>query len=186
MKQSGFASIFFITIVAALVVAGVYYFGIQKDASYSSVFPITESTYTPTPSTLQPGEKFGITYTVPTGWKYYINAESKEVNLTEALPLPHEIVTDQKGCAFFVGEDYAIEGPSEFVKNTEITIDGKPFTKRSWSKVENGQPFFHYYMPKNVNPLFESMYSWVPTESSTQCEKNISIILSSLKFTELE
>lgn len=192
-------------VIGSLLTVGVFYFFLKNNLvinstshsnSTSPILPSKMDTLDSSPSRIPSNSNYeesdkeataslwGISYSLPPGWRRFSNANNKEINLSDPIPPINEVATDLQGCVFYVGQDYGRGGPTEFLTNEDVMLNNIPFIKRSWSESEKGTPFFSYYFPKEGLPykFSETIYTWMPKTNYTQCQSNISAILNSIKF----
>jgi hypothetical protein len=121
----------------------------------------------------------------PPNWSYYPNATNNELKLpyVRGFSETNETISDSSGCAIHIGTGGG-SGPSNNITNETILIDGKSFTKKTWS--ENGKPVYISYLTEIQIPNFELLYAWISDENSTQCQATIDQILSTFEFKDTD
>lgn len=179
----GFAPILALAIIAILGVIGVLSYQFARTSTNTPSLP----TLTPNQNWITyTSQKYQVTLNYPPEWIIYENASVDNVLISNEfsyLPQPNKVITDMRGCVFFLGKDYGTSGPTGELSNANINVGNQPFMKRTWYK--DSKAFFNYYYPnntdpnKNFKPTFEALYTW---QTDSTCATVLDKIISSLIF----
>ena len=189
--NTGFAISFILVLIFAAGLFGIItYFKFFQTPKSQQMITDTKTTTKISPKdeavdwkTLK-SDRFYIEFKYPSDWQYLKDARSSQVKRDPNFRIyndSNELVTDDNGCAFYISSHGGSEGPTAYIKNTQISIDNKAFTQRSWSKTEGGNDIFTYYFSdtfkSKVDPLI--IWSWTP---DSNCQTKIEQIISTIKF----
>lgn len=146
--------------------------------------PASTSSAIPSDWKILSSSQFSFSLKYPPSWQYYLNANNELLKLpaVKALSENNETITNSKGCAIHFGFGGS-SGPSDTMEETDTTIGGQKFTKRTW--LDNKQPTFISYLHTTPpNNKFEVLLAWVPNNNQKVCTQEIDQILSTFKFLE--